>query len=100
MDTQRRPDRALPKSICVERTKRAAVAFHISTLGTSRVLVTLLAVGLGRADWSPKGSSVPHVRLCSVQLQGLVSSCEANPWVDGTQFSVFCKVYPEPLSTA
>lgn len=72
MDTRRRPDGALPKSIPVERAKRVVVAFHITTLGTSRVLVTLLAVGLGRAGWSPQGSSVPHVRLGSVQLKGLV----------------------------
>lgn len=32
MDTQRRPDGALPKSIRVD------VAFHVTTLGTSRVL--------------------------------------------------------------
>lgn len=38
MDTRRRPDGALPQSIRVERAKRAAVAFHISTLGASRVL--------------------------------------------------------------
>lgn len=58
------------------------------------------AKGLGRAGWSPQGSSVPHVRLCSMQLKGLVSSCEANPWADGTRLRVFCTVYPEPWSTA